>query len=128
MSLFLCCVIFHLAIFYGFVDSKVIVESLDVISISINAITSNWLRKFESLENPLTSYFCLTVSEAAETACNLSGKMFAAGALSTLYVIGGDFYPTLLRSQSYGASSVLSRILSMLAPFLLFLGDIAKSE
>ena len=53
--------------------------------------------------------------------CNVVGKMFASGAFATLYVIIGDFFPTLLRNLSY-SSSVPSRMITMLAPFLLFLG------
>lgn len=50
--------------------------------------------------------------------------MFSAGALLTLYVFGGDFFPTLLRNQSYGVSSLPSRVFSLVGPFLLFIGEL----
>ena len=52
----------------------------------------------------------------------MGGKLFISSAYSTLYVFVGDFFPTLLRNQSYGAASLLSRILTTLVPFLLYLG------
>ena len=54
--------------------------------------------------------------------CNLIGKLFISTSYSMLYVFVGDFFPTLLRNQSYGASSLSSRILTMLVPFLIYLG------
>ena len=52
----------------------------------------------------------------------MTGKLFASGTAAIVYVFAGDFFPTLLRNQSYGASNLPARIVAMCAPFLLYLG------
>ncbi|CAK8689099.1 unnamed protein product [Clavelina lepadiformis] len=78
--------------------------------------------------NTITGCFLLitpllqSVNNVAVIACNVVGKLFASGCFSLLYAFTGDLFPTLLRSQSYGACSFVARISGGLVPFLLYLG------
>ena len=60
--------------------------------------------------------------------CNMAGKMFISGSFAIMYVFVGDFFPTLLRTQSYGATSFPSRVSTMLVPFLLYAGELDASS
>jgi len=39
-----------------------------------------------------------------------------------IYIFTGDFFPTLLRNQAYGAASFSGRIGGILIPYVLYLG------
>ncbi|CAK8697549.1 unnamed protein product [Clavelina lepadiformis] len=54
---------------------------------------------------------------------SMIGKLFIAGAFANNYLFTGDLFPTLHRSQSYGACSFISRIGGILVPFMLQLGQ-----
>ncbi|XP_076813851.1 solute carrier family 22 member 4-like isoform X1 [Clavelina lepadiformis] len=64
------------------------------------------------------------VDDTAVVVSNVIGKLFATGTFSLLYAFTGELFPTLLRSQSYGVCSVVSRVSAVLVPFLLYLGEL----
>uniref|UniRef100_H2Z8M9 Major facilitator superfamily (MFS) profile domain-containing protein n=1 Tax=Ciona savignyi TaxID=51511 RepID=H2Z8M9_CIOSA len=70
----------------------------------------------------LITPFMQTVSQLAGVVCAMIAKFFSGGPFTVLYLITGDLFPTMLRTQSYGACSFMGRIASIIVPYVLYLG------
>lgn len=51
------------------------------------------------------------------------GKFGITAAFSMLYVYNVELYPTLVRNMAVGATSMASRLGSILAPYFVYLGE-----
>uniref|UniRef100_H2Z721 Major facilitator superfamily (MFS) profile domain-containing protein n=1 Tax=Ciona savignyi TaxID=51511 RepID=H2Z721_CIOSA len=63
------------------------------------------------------------VSETASITFAVLGKLFIMSGYTLLYTCTGDLFPTLLRNQAYGASSFVSRVVTLIVPYILYLGE-----
>uniref|UniRef100_H2Z723 Major facilitator superfamily (MFS) profile domain-containing protein n=1 Tax=Ciona savignyi TaxID=51511 RepID=H2Z723_CIOSA len=61
------------------------------------------------------------VSETASITFAVLGKLFIMSGYTLLYTCTGDLFPTLLRNQAYGASSFVSRVVTLIVPYILYL-------
>ncbi|XP_078490294.1 organic cation transporter protein-like [Ciona intestinalis] len=59
----------------------------------------------------------------ASVACAMLGKLFTTVGYTVLYIFTGDLFPTMMRTQAYGACSFIARFGSILVPYILFLGS-----
>lgn len=51
------------------------------------------------------------------------GKFGITAAFSMLYVYNVELYPTLVRNMAVGATSMASRLGSIIAPYFVYLGE-----
>uniref|UniRef100_F6Q8P0 Major facilitator superfamily (MFS) profile domain-containing protein n=1 Tax=Ciona intestinalis TaxID=7719 RepID=F6Q8P0_CIOIN len=59
----------------------------------------------------------------ASVACAMLGKLFTTVGYTVLFIFTGDLFPTMMRTQAYGACSFMARFGSILVPYILFLGS-----
>jgi len=52
----------------------------------------------------------------------MTGKFFISISFLIIYIFTGDFFPTLVRNQAYGAASFSGRIGGIVTPYFLYLG------
>jgi len=74
-------------------------------------------------------FFLLTamfnqVSQPGMLVCAMAAKMMVSGAFNVNYSYTAELFPTMLRNQAYGTCSFFSRIATVLAPYLLYLGKV----
>lgn len=52
--------------------------------------------------------------------CNLTGRFFvnSTSSFPTVYIYGGEIFPTVIRNVGIGTASTLARVGSMVAPFV----------
>lgn len=73
----------------------------------------------------IATAYCQSVSQqTALIVCAMSAKMMISGSFNVNYVYTGDIFPTLIRNQAYGTCSFISRIASILTPYLLYMGKL----
>jgi len=65
-----------------------------------------------------------SVSQPGMLACAMVAKMMISGSFNVNYSHTAELFPTLLRNQAYGTCSFFSRISSVLAPYLLYIGKL----
>uniref|UniRef100_H2XSM1 Major facilitator superfamily (MFS) profile domain-containing protein n=1 Tax=Ciona intestinalis TaxID=7719 RepID=H2XSM1_CIOIN len=63
------------------------------------------------------------VHDELSVATAVLGKLFVAGGYTLVFTCTGDLFPTLLRNQAYGASSFVSRMVALLVPYILYIGE-----
>jgi len=66
--------------------------------------------------------FFSEVGSTGEIICSMTGKFFISISFVMIYLFTGDFFPTLVRNQAYGAASFSGRIGGIVTPYFLYLG------
>uniref|UniRef100_H2ZH84 Major facilitator superfamily (MFS) profile domain-containing protein n=1 Tax=Ciona savignyi TaxID=51511 RepID=H2ZH84_CIOSA len=68
------------------------------------------------------------VNEWAGVVSAMLGKLVITVGYTILFIFTGDLFPTMMRTQSYGACSFMARFGSILVPYILFLGKTVHSS
>lgn len=74
------------------------------------------------------SCYCILISEfrAVSILLVMLGKFGITSAFSMVYVYTAELYPTVVRNMGVGASSMASRLGSILSPYFVYLGKLAS--
>lgn len=72
--------------------------------------------------------YCILISEfrAVSILLVMLGKFGITSAFSMVYVYTAELYPTVVRNMGVGASSMASRLGSILSPYFVYLGKLAS--
>uniref|UniRef100_F6Y4W3 Major facilitator superfamily (MFS) profile domain-containing protein n=1 Tax=Ciona intestinalis TaxID=7719 RepID=F6Y4W3_CIOIN len=70
----------------------------------------------------LLTPFLQSTNQIAGVVCAMLGKFFISAPFTILYLVTGDLFPTMLRTQSYGACSFIGRVAAIIVPYVLYLG------
>ena len=74
----------------------------------------------------LTGVLCLAIRFVPSTWTpyfGLCGKLCVAGAFKTIYIISSEIFSTSIRNSAIGIVSAISRVGSIMAPFIVMLGE-----
>lgn len=88
----------------------------------------NGIKRYHELSGLYWSLYCVLISDirALSILLVMLGKFGITSAFSMVYVYTAELYPTVVRNMGVGASSMASRLGSILSPYFVYLGKLTS--
>ena len=88
----------------------------------------NGIKRYHELSELYWSSYCVLISDvrALSILLVMLGKFGITSAFSMVYVYTAELYPTVVRNMGVGASSMASRLGSILSPYFVYLGKLTS--
>ena len=79
---------------------------------------------FTYIYHPVYTWLSLYVSDLPEVAVFLEmvGKFAITAAFCVVYAVTSELFPTVVRNMAMGTCSMAARIVTILSPFIIYLG------